>query len=192
MKDNIERVVRALHGDGTIANDAGSGFYTSVVADYVLGFIMGTEWGPTTVWRTIHGLGHGKTSYKGKYVQTKDSQKVTEFEAWLAEMLNHLAIQNMKFGYAHPLSHSNWVTTDQIYAPLEQKFNLNLTGAPGETVEYAEDWMHVDARHIETTSEWPAGYYFNQHAYPYYPDFLKHNLTKRGVPDHALETTGKN
>ena len=72
----------------------------------------------------------------------------------------------MKYGRSqHPLTFTNWVTTDPIVAPLEP-----------EAPESYEDWMSVDATHIRVTGNWHAGYFVNFHAYPYYPDFLKYPL----------------
>jgi len=73
----------------------------------------------------------------------------------------------MKYGRSqHPLTFTNWVTTDPIVAPLEP-----------EAPESYEDWMSVDATHIRVTGNWHAGYFVNFHAYPYYPDFLNYPWT---------------
>eukprot|EP00121_Abeoforma_whisleri_P011468 Awhi_evm1s10577 len=183
MKDYIDRTVKGVHGGGLIANDAGVDDYTVSVASWVLAYMVGTEWDPNGVYKTMTGSHQGKV-FNGTFVQTLP--RAHAFETWLAEMLEYVAEIDMQFGYQHPLAFTNWITTDAIRAPMETEFNISDPKLKGAS---REDWMSVNANHIGSTSKWQAGYYFNQHSYPYYPNFLKFNLTQHGVPGDLLETT---
>ncbi len=47
-----------------------------------------------------------------------------------------------------------------------------------------EDLVGLDANHVLPTANWPGGTFASYHAYPYYPDFLRH--------EPALQTYGYN
>ena len=83
-----------------------------------------------------------------------------------------IAQLDASFGWQHPLTFTNWVTTDPLVHPLE----------PPAPTSY-EDWMSVDATHLRTRRSWTAGYFVNFHAYPYYPFFL--NLPPADYPSIA-------
>ena len=75
-------------------------------------------------------------------------------------MLDTLAKEEMEYGWQHPVSFTNWPTTDPLSHPNE----------PNKQ----EDLVPVDPMHVEPTSAWKAGYFAQYHVYPYYPDFLRY------------------
>lgn len=156
----IQDAVGAVNGDVEIAPEYGkaSGKYTTDVSPYILGWILDTEWHPYAV-QTTDEAHAGDPLYTGKYFTT--TQEASPFESWLASKLDLLAKEEMKYGWQHPVSFTNWLTAD----PLEH---------PNEPFE-KEDLVTVDPMHLEPTEEWTAGYFAAYHAYPYYPDFLRYD-----------------
>ncbi|NGZ76223.1 hypothetical protein [Saccharibacillus alkalitolerans] len=162
IKDSFEQeirdVVAVVHGQADLPEKSGhaSGRYEADVSPYLLGWVVGTEWYPYAVTATNEANG-GMKPYEGKYFSAKT--EASPFESWLAEMLDVLAEEETKHGWQHPVSFTNWVTTD----PLDH---------PNEPLEQ-EDLVPVDPMHIGPTANWSAGYFAAYHVYPYYPDSLR-------------------
>lgn len=157
FRQEIRDAVGAVYGDITLPEKSGkaSGTYRANAGPYLLGWHTGTEWDPVMVENT--NKRHAKAaSYLGTHFQT--TAKATAFEAWLAEMVDTVAQEEGKHGWQHPMTFTNWVTTD----PLSH---------PGEPI-YQEDMVSVDPTHIRAAS-WDAGYFASYHVYPYYPDFFR-------------------
>ncbi len=158
FEKEISNAVKAVHGDADLPQKFGhaSGTYRTDTSEYLLGWILGTEWYPYAVQATNEAH-PGRPAYSGEYFQAK--QQASPFESWLAARLDTLAKEEMRYGWQHPVSFTNWLTTD----PLEH---------PNEPLEQ-EDLVPVDPMHLEPTDRWSAGYFAAYHAYPYYPDFLR-------------------
>lgn len=159
FKKEIQDAVHAVHGDFSREKTPGqaSGTYTVDASPYLLGWIVGTEWYPYAVQKTNEA--HPKQPlFKGDYFQGKSS--ASAFENWLAEMLDTLAVEEMKYGWQHPVAFANWLTTDPMPHPNEPLKQ--------------EDMAVVDPMHVTPTAKWKAGYFASYHAYPYYPDFLNY------------------
>ena len=75
-------------------------------------------------------------------------------------VLDHLAGLEAASGRSVPIAFVNWPSTD----PLSH---------PDEPLE-REDLVSIDANHVAPTSDWPGGTFASYHAYPYYPDFQRH------------------
>ncbi|MCZ8513817.1 hypothetical protein O9H85_15515 [Paenibacillus filicis] len=167
FQEEITYSVGAVYGAADIPERFGkaSGTYRYNAGPYLLAWSAGTEWDPKMVQNT-DALHKDKTGYKGTYISAK--QGSTAFENWLAEMLDHLAVQESQNGWKHPLTFTNWVTTDPIKHPGE--------------VLLQEDMVSVDATHLDAHS-WSAGYFASFHAYPYYPDFFRLDQTFMDVKD---------
>lgn len=159
FKAEISDVVDAVHGDANLPERVGhaSGRYRADVSEYMLGWMIGTEWYPYAVKRTDEENA-GMEPYSGRYFEAKD--KASPFESWLAMLMDHLAEEEMEYGWQHPVSFTNWVTTDPLSHPNE----------PFDK----EDLVSVDPMHIAAKSSWKAGYFAQYHVYPYYPDFLRY------------------
>lgn len=174
FQSDIAYAVGAVYGSADIPEHFGkaSGKYRFNAGPYLLGWQIGTEWDPTMVQNT-NELHKGKKNYEGTHFSAKP--EASPFENWLAEMLDHLSVLESQYGWMHPLSFTNWVTTD----PLTH---------PGEVL-VAEDMVSVDATHIQA-HDWPAGYFAAFHAYPYYPDFFHMDETLKDIrePDGSPNT----
>ncbi|MCS7463273.1 hypothetical protein N0M98_24420 [Paenibacillus doosanensis] len=164
---DISLAVGAVYGDADIPAEFGraSGSYRANAGPYLLGWQIGTEWDPTMV-KNTNEKHKDKAGFTGAHFSAKP--EASPFENWLAEMLDHLSSQEAQFGWSHPISFTNWVTTD----PLSH---------PGEVL-IAEDMVSVDATHIRV-DDWAAGYFAAFHAYPYYPDFFHLDDTLKDLPE---------
>lgn len=164
--------VAAVHGDLAYAATDGQTppVWTSDVSPWVVAWILGQDWDPGVVERT-DGTGSPEEG-GGTYVAaTRDA---TPTERWLAGHLDALAGALAERGTSVPLSFVNWPTTDPLAHPDEPLPR--------------EDAVGIDAEHVQPTDRWPGGVFATMHAYPYYPDFLRHEedlrqTTYDGAPD---------
>lgn len=159
FQSEIRNAVRVVNGKANIKSVPGHAFgkFTADVSPYLLGWVVGTEWDPYVVQKT-NGAHPGMKPFAGTYF--KASPSASPFESWLAQMLETVAQEEMKFGWQHPVSFTNWVTTDPLTHPNEPSDN--------------EDLVSVDPMNIEETASWHAGYFASYHVYPYYPDLLRY------------------
>ncbi len=152
------------------------GDYKYDISDYLLGWVMSGEISPYCIWATNTNKDNLDerfstkkqfSLYAGQYFSA--TPQSSRFENWVAEMFDLLAKESMKFGHMSPISHTNWVTTDGRTHPNEPRINTR-------DFDSVEDWQEFDLHHF--SFNWEAGMFFNQHAYPYYPE-----LVKFGTPD---------
>ncbi|MED1874448.1 hypothetical protein [Brevibacillus borstelensis] len=171
FRDEIEAAVGAVYGDATIPERKGkaSGTYTANAGQYLLAWHIGTEWDPEMV-KNTNRIRKEEPRYQGKHFQA--TEKAAPFEYWLAEMLDYTAELESRHGWQHPVTFTNWVTTD----PLEH---------PGEPMIH-EDMVSVDPTHIESVG-WEAGYFAAYHVYPYYPDLFRYDDTLKNVRNEKGE-----
>ncbi|MGG1660088.1 hypothetical protein [Brevibacillus sp. NRS-1366] len=165
FRQEIRDAVGAVYGDITLPEKPGkaSGTYRANAGLYLIGWHTGTEWDPVMVHNTNHLHQHTQP-YQGTHFQA--TPKATAFESWLAEMVDTVAQEESKQGWQHPMTFTNWVTTD----PLSH---------PGEPM-YHEDLVSVDPTHLEPT-KWDAGYFASYHVYPYYPDVFRYDTALQQV-----------
>lgn len=161
FRREISDAVHVIHGDAELPERTGhaSGRYGTDVSEYLLGWMLGTEWYPYAVKATNDANGDNPP-YSGKYFRATEDAR--PFESWLAWMLDTLAEEEMEYGWQHPACFTNWPTTDPLNHPNE--------GYP------REDLVPVDPMHVEPTPTWKAGYFSQYHVYPYYPDFMRYDL----------------
>ena len=160
------------------------GDYNTDISQYLLGWVISGEISPHCINRT-----NGDTmtlSPNGKYFHA--TQNASNFEIWVTHMFDHLAEQSItRYNSMAPISHTNWVTTDGLTGNREFEGQSNFSEIHareprmfgemfGET-DYTsvEDWQEFDLHNIRPTELWEAGMFYNQHAYPYYPDMVKTN-----------------
>lgn len=167
FKQEIEKAVAAVYGDITLEEKKGSasGKYTVNAGKYLMAWHIGTEWDPAMVDNT-NRLHEDMPRYEGAYFSAVEG--ASPFESWLASMLDHTAAAERKYGWEHPITFTNWVTTDVLEHPGEPLFE--------------EDMVSVDARHVQPV-DWEAGYFASYHVYPYYPDFFRTDETLWTIPD---------
>ncbi|WP_201318818.1 hypothetical protein [Paenibacillus sp. EPM92] len=159
FRKEIRDAVQVIHGQLKRKAESGhaSGKFEADVSPYVLGWVVGIEWDPYTV-KATNDAHPGMKPFQGTYFQAASG--ASPFESWLAQMLDTLAQEDMKFGWQHPVSFTNWVTTDPLTHPNE----------PSDT----EDLVSVDPMQVRPQAGWKAGYFASYHIYPYYPDLLRY------------------
>ncbi|MCZ8513827.1 hypothetical protein O9H85_15565 [Paenibacillus filicis] len=168
FEQEIRDAVQVVHGQLKRKASPGhaSGKYDADVSPYVLGWVIGTEWDPYMV-KATNDAHAGLKPFQGKYFQAKEG--ASPFESWLAQMLDTAAQEDMKFGWQHPVSFTNWVTTDPLTHPNEPSDN--------------EDLVSVDPMHLTPQAGWKAGYFAAYHVYPYYPDLLRYEPKYQSYKD---------
>jgi hypothetical protein len=159
FKQELRDAAHVVHGDADLPERPGhaSGRFRSDVSEYMLGWMIGTEWFPYAV-KATDDSNPDMAPYAGEYF--RGTAGASPFESWLAMMLDTLAEEDMKYGWQHPACFTNWLTTDPLSHPNE--------------ANEQEDLVSVDPMHVEPTAAWKAGYYAQYHVYPYYPDFLRY------------------
>jgi hypothetical protein len=172
MENYIINTVAGVYGGGNVLykhTDAGQtevyGDYRHDISKYLLGWVISGEISPMCINKTNNlNATHLReiVPYNGQYISSIPES--SRFETWVAGMYDLLAKESIKYGQSAPISHTNWVTTDGIKHPVEP---LLAAGEP-----YGEDWQEFDLHNFDF-SKWQAGSFYNQHAYPYYPEFLK-------------------
>jgi hypothetical protein len=167
--DELEAAVKAVHGELVRAPARGraEGRWRADVSRWVAGWIIGVEWDPFGVQRTDNG-NRNAAAVRGRYFRT--TPNATPTERWLAGSMERLATLEAKRGVSVPLAFANWPTTDPLRHPSEPLDR--------------EDLVSVDANHVLPTAAWPGGTFASYHAYPYYPDFQRH---EPALQRYALE-----
>ncbi|KRF12456.1 hypothetical protein ASG90_15955 [Nocardioides sp. Soil797] len=171
--NELRDVSDAVHGDLTRPEQPGhaSGTWSTDVSRWLISWIVGVEWDPAATRRTNRVDAHAAYAPGDFFAATDDA---TATERWIARHMDGLAAAEAERGVSVPIAFANWPTTD----PLEH---------PDEPLK-EEDLVGVDANHVLPTKAWPGGTFASFHAYPYYPDFLRHEpglqeTTWRGEPD---------
>lgn len=172
------RMVDVIHGNRIImagSHGRGNGWYREDVSQWVLGFLVGSQWDGDTVLYTNHETVHsGK--YSGKYFVTGEAAR--PFEAMLAEVMDEMvAYESEKYGQQHLIGFANGPQTD----PLEYRDDSNqlreayeMTGQ--KQVTYARQLnkiSSIDAENIQATSEVKAGYFAGYNIYDFCDDFSR-------------------
>lgn len=163
VKDATD-LVDVIHGNAKLPERAGfaSGTYTKDVSEYVIGWILGTEWDPYFVEGT-NSKNPRKNTYHGEYLYTENA---SPFEVFLCEVGdNVLKYEATKYHMTRALSFANWPTTDMLSHPNE----------PNEK----EDMVSVNMEHIKPGTKCLSGLFASYHIYPFYPDFI--NLDQKYV-----------
>ncbi len=150
---------RAVAGELTRAPARGraGGVWDADVTPWLLGWIVGVEFDPTAT-AASDRRNAGQPLTRGTYF--RNTADATPTERWLAAGMDELAGYQAKRGLSVPIAFVNWPTTDPLRHPAE----------PLGT----EDLVQLDANHVQPTPAWPAGTFASYHAYPYYPDFQRH------------------
>ncbi len=159
MRSEIESIVAVVHGDLELTERRGhaSGTYTSDVTPWLAGWILGIELDPHTT-ADSDAANAGMAVPASQFVAADADASPTEM--WLGAMLDYLAANLADRNLTMPLAFTNWPTTD----PLDH---------PDEPLPQ-EDLVNIDASALSATDEWPGGLFASYHAYPYYPDFQRH------------------
>lgn len=155
----IDDAVAAVHGElrRSPRRGSASGIWTADVSRWLYAYSVGVEWDPAAT-AASDRTNAGAAPFHGTYFRATRAASPTE--SWLARMLDRCAADEARRGLSVPLTFTNWPTTDPLRHPDEPLAREDLVG--------------VDAQHVRATAAWPAGFFASYHAYPYYPDFLRH------------------
>ena len=134
-----------------------SGAWVADVSPFVMGLLVGAEMDPVAV-RDSDARNAGQPAFSGRYFASAAGASPTE--RWLSARLDVVADALQRAGTIAPLAFVNWPTTDPLRHPTE----------PND----AEDLVGIDANKVRPTTAWLGGYYASYHAYPYFPDFQRH------------------
>jgi hypothetical protein len=159
FRAEIRDAAAAVSADLTRAPARGRahGTWDADVTPWVAGWIIGVEWDPAAT-RASDRRNARAAAVRGRYFRSTPG--ATPTERWLAARMDELAGHQAGRGLSRPIGFVNWPTTDPLRHPEE----------PLST----EDLVQVDANHVRPTAAWPAGTFASYHAYPYYPDFQRH------------------
>lgn len=159
MDTELRDAVAAVHGDLERDETPGraDGTWTADVTPWLTAWIAGVEWDPVAT-RATDRRNPDAPAVRGEYVRS--TADATPTERWLAARLETLAAADAARGHTAPLAFVNWPTTDPLAHPEEPLPHEDLVG--------------VDANHVRATGAWPGGVFASYHAYPYYPDFQRH------------------
>jgi hypothetical protein len=159
FKTELEHAARAVSGELTRPAGPGraGGAWDADVTPWLAGWIIGGELDPRAA-AASDDRNEDAPAVAGKYFRS--TPEATPTECWLAARMNDLAGHEAKRGLSQPIAFVNWATTDPLHHPEE----------PLEQ----EDLLQLDANHVQPTADWPAGTFASYHAYPFHPDFQRH------------------
>lgn len=149
----------AVHGRLTRAPQRGraAGTWETDVTPWLAGWIIGLEIDPYAG-NASDDRNRSAPLVRGKYFRNTAAASPTE--RWLAGRMEELAGYEAGFGVSPPIAFVNWPTTDPLRHPDEPLAQ--------------EDLLQLDANHVVASPAWVGGTFASYHAYPYYPDFQRH------------------
>lgn len=156
--EDARTLINILHGRQmfSLGYGTGSGSYHHDVSPWVIGYILGVEWEPTTV--AFTNQRYPDMAYHGEYFST--TPEANAFKAMLAQVGDTLArYEDQRFHCQKMIAFSNWPTTDPFdYPDLMKKM--------------FEKFASVNVEHIAVQPAFQAGQFASYHVYPYFPDYL--------------------
>ena len=158
--EGIREVVDAIHGNIQIDHRFGKAYgnYSSNIAGWVMGFLIGREIFPGEVAATNQGH-PGETEFTGTYFRLSGGGDPAE--VWMTRRLDSLMVYEMEmYNTLRPVGFSTWPTLDPLLHPTEQI-----------VAESEEDDEKIDLANM-VSSDSSGGFFIGYHAYPYYPDFI--------------------
>lgn len=173
FKEDVRTMLDVVHGQRPIelGRLTGTGTYTKDISPWVLGFILGIEWEPSTVVYT-NIADDDRTSFQGEYLSTEEGTE--PFLNMLAEVGNEaFRYETDRYHEQHLVAFSNWPQTDPNEFP--------------ELIEvYLNKYASLDVERIHASDKIKSGMFASYHISPYHPDFLRY------IPAYASQkdTTG--
>jgi hypothetical protein len=141
-----------------------AGTWDTDVTAWLAGWIVGLELDPYAT-RASDDRNGAAPAVRGRYFSSASDASPTE--RWLAARMDELATAEAAREAGAPIAFVNWPTTDPLAHPDEPLDQEDLVG--------------LDANHVQATAAWPAGTFASYHAYPYYPDFQRHEAGLKTV-----------
>ena len=152
----------AVHGTlrRPLARGRAGGRWTADVSPWVAAWIVGVEWDPNATLASDRRNAAAPDFHGRFFSSASDATRTTPTERWIAARMDELATAEAAKGRSAPIAFVNWPTADPLRHPHEPLPSEDLVG--------------VDANHVRASAAWPGGTFASFHAYPYYPDFLRH------------------
>lgn len=162
--DNAKTAVDVIHGRCKIQlgrkTNSASGTFTKDVSDFVIGYILGIDWEPSTVAYTNEKHKDSNLSYNGEYMYAKDT--ATPFEIMLATVGDKMTeYETKKYKAQRLVSFSNQPSTDPFTYP-EDVARLYMK------------YTSIDIENIAATDKFISGQFASYHVYPFQTDLLGH------------------
>ena len=164
FEDNAKTAVDVIHGRkkiqlGRRASSA-SGSFKKDVSDWVLGYILGIDWEPSTVAYTNEKYKNSGLSYNGEYMYAKDM--AAPFEIMLATVGDKLIeYETKKYETQRLVAFSNQPATDPFTYPED-------------VARLYEKYAFINTENIAVTDEFVSGQFASYHVYPFQTDLLQY------------------
>lgn len=164
LVNNSRIAVDVIHGRRKIQlgrnAESATGSFKYDVSNWVIGYIVGADWEPSTVSYTNEKYKDSGLSYNGKYLYTKDG--ASPFETMLANVGDRLIeYETNKYNEQKLIAFSNYPSTDPFTYP-EDVARLYI--------KYA----NINAENIISTEKFVSGQFASYHVYPFQTDLLLH------------------
>ena len=179
FQKEIIDVIDVIHGQAVLPPRPGkaSGVYATDISKHVIGFLLGREWEPKAVNKTIHKH-QNFNHFNGDFISLP---KGNAMEVWLAQRLDFtLRYETQKYREQRPVSFVNWLPLDPMYHNTEFIENKKVR-------EYDNDLMQIDFTRFNATGLNKSGIYAAYHVYPYYPDFIYLNPKYRKLKNGRFD-----
>lgn len=164
FEDNAKTAVDVIHGRkkiqlGRRASSA-SGCFKKDVSDWVIGYILGIDWEPSTVAYTNEKYKNSDLSYNGEYMCAKDT--AAPFEIMLATVGDKLIeYETNKYETQRLVAFSNQPATDPFTYPED-------------VARLYEKYAFIDIENIAVTDKFVSGQFASYHVYPFQTDLLQY------------------
>lgn len=164
LADNCLTAVDVIHGRKKIQlsrnADSAAGSFQRDVSDWVIGYVIGIDWEPSTIAYTNEKYREAALSYRGAFLYA--TAEASPFEIMLANVGDRLIeYETNKYGHQRLIAFQHNPSTDPFTYPEEI---ARLYG------KYAK----INVANIASTEQFLAGQFAAYHVYPYQTDFLCH------------------
>jgi len=177
--DNAKIAVDVIHGRKKIQlgrrGTSASGSFKKDVSDWVLGYILGIDWEPSTVAYTNEKYKDSGLSYNGEYMYAKDT--AAPFEIMLATVGDKLIeYETKKYETQRLVAFSN--------QPLTDPFTY-----PEDVAKLYEKYAFINTENIAVTDKFVSGQFASYHVYPFQTDLL-HYIDDFGETEPCYNENG--
>ena len=164
LVDNCLTAVDVIHGRKKIQlgrnAEAATGSFTQDVSDWVIGYVIGIDWEPSTVAFTNEKYRNAQLSYNGEFLYAKKG--ASPFEIMLAKAGDRLVeYETNKYGHQRLIAFNNYPSTDPFTYPQEIAL---LYGK----------YTKINTANIASTDKFISGQFASYHVYPFQTDLLLH------------------
>lgn len=162
--DNCLVAVDVIHGRKKIRlgrnAESATGSFKLDVSDWVIGYVIGIDWEPSTVAYTNEKYRDAGISYNGEFLYAKE--EASPFEIMLANAGDRLVeYETNKYGSQRLVSFNNYSSTDPF-------------AYPEDVARLYDKYAKIDTTNIASTDKFISGQFASYHVYPFQTDLLWH------------------